>query len=94
MALSRREWGNLVPLDSSPLAVASLPGLVAGPVLRRLTRTAVSVWAACVAPDAITLRVRRHTPGTPLMGPPMSTLRFDVLEEIPEIRATNVPGPL
>lgn len=64
MALSRREWGNLVPLDSSPLAVASLPGLVAGPVLRRLTRTAVSVWAACVAPDAITLRVRRHTPGT------------------------------
>ena len=30
----------------------------------------------------------------PLMGPPMSTLRFDVLEEIPEIRATNVPGPL
>jgi hypothetical protein len=29
----------------------------------------------------------------PLMGPPMSTLRFDVLEEIPEIRPTEVPGP-
>lgn len=29
----------------------------------------------------------------PLMGPPMSTLRFDVLEEIPEIVPTEVPGP-
>lgn len=49
-----------MPIDSSPLVVASLPGIVAGPVLRRLTRTSVSVWVACTAADPITLRVRRH----------------------------------
>jgi hypothetical protein len=49
-----------VPLDSVPLNLASLPGIVAGPVLRRLTRTSVSVWVACVAPDALTLKVRRR----------------------------------
>jgi hypothetical protein len=52
-----------MPLDSVPLSVASLPGIVAGPVLRRLTRQSVSVWVACVAPDAITLKVRRHSAG-------------------------------
>jgi hypothetical protein len=59
-----------VPLDSVPLQVGSLPGIVAGPVLRRLTRTSVSVWVACVAPDALTLRVRRRAPG----GPPGTTV--------------------
>jgi hypothetical protein len=49
-----------VPLDSVPLNVASLPGIVAGPVVRRLTRTSVSVWVACVAPDQLTLKVRRR----------------------------------
>ena len=44
--------------------------MVAGPVLRRLTRDAVSVWAACVAPEAITLTVRRHGGG----GPPPTTV--------------------
>jgi len=52
-----------VPLDSVPLDVASLPGIVAGPVVRRLTRTSVSVWVACVAPDAVTLKVRRRGTG-------------------------------
>ncbi|CAN5259191.1 hypothetical protein BH18ACT12_BH18ACT12_09010 [soil metagenome] len=54
-----------MPLDSVPITLASLPGIVAGPVLRRLTRQTVSVWVACVAPDPITLTVRRHTPGGP-----------------------------
>jgi len=49
-----------VPLDSVPLNVASLPGIVAGPIVRRLTQRAVTVWVACVAPDALTLTVRRH----------------------------------
>ena len=54
-----------MPLDSVALQVGSLPGIVAGPVLRRLTRTSVSVWVACVAPDALTLRVRLHGAGVP-----------------------------
>jgi hypothetical protein len=54
-----------MPLDSVPLSLASMPGLVAGPILRRLTRTSVSVWVACVADDAITLTVRRRAPGGP-----------------------------
>ena len=49
-----------MPLDSVPLNVASLPGIVAGPVLRRLSGQSVSVWVACAAPDPLTLRVRRH----------------------------------
>jgi hypothetical protein len=59
-----------VPLDSVALSLASLPGIVAGPVLRRLTRTSVSVWVACVAADPITLTVRRHTVG----GPPPTSM--------------------
>ena len=54
-----------MPLDSSPLALASLPGIVAGPIVRRLSRTSVSVWVACVAPDALTLRIRRRGGGPP-----------------------------
>ena len=49
-----------MPLDSIPLSLSSLPGLVAGPLLRRLTGASVSVWVACVEPDPITLTVRLH----------------------------------
>ena len=59
-----------MPLDSVPLDLGSLPGIVCGPVLRRLTRTAVSVWVACVAPDPITLTVRRRGAG----GPPAASV--------------------
>jgi hypothetical protein len=59
-----------VPLDSTPLAIGALPGIVAGPVLRRLTRTEVSVWVAVVEPDPITLRVSRRAAG----GPPPTTV--------------------
>ncbi len=58
-----------MPLDSIPIPLASLPGIVAGPVVRRLTRTSVSVWVACVAADPVTLTVRRHGAG----GPPPAT---------------------
>jgi hypothetical protein len=58
-----------VPLDSVPISLGSLPGIVAGPVLRRLTRTSVSVWVACVADDPITLTVTRHDGA----GPPDTT---------------------
>jgi hypothetical protein len=62
-----------MPLDSIPISVASLPGIVAGPVLRRLSRQSVSVWVACVAPDPLTLKVRRHgasDPETSVTTPP------------------------
>lgn len=58
-----------MPLDAVPLSLPSLPGIVAGPVLRRLTRDSVSVWVACVAPDPLTLLVRRRAAG----GPPETT---------------------
>lgn len=61
-----------MPLDAVPLPVSSLPGLVAGPILRRLTRTEVSVWVACAAPDPITLVVRQRSGGGP---PPASVTR-------------------
>ncbi len=59
-----------MPLDSTPLVIGALPGIVAGPVLRRLTRTEVSVWVAVVEPDPITLRVSRRAAG----GPPPTTV--------------------
>ena len=61
----RAAIGGGMPLDSVPLDLGSLPGIVCGPVLRRLTRTSVSVWVACVAPDPITLTVRRRGAGSP-----------------------------
>jgi hypothetical protein len=45
-------------VDSSPLNVATLPAVLAGPVLRRLTRTHVTVWFALSRPDGVTLHVR------------------------------------
>lgn len=47
-----------MPIDAVPLDVDALPGIVCGPIVRRLTRTRVSIWLATVAPDAITLTVR------------------------------------
>jgi hypothetical protein len=52
-----------LPVDSTPLNVSTLPAVVAGPVLRRLTRTDVSVWLALTKPDDVTLHVR--VAGTP-----------------------------
>lgn len=54
-----------MPLDSTPLATGALPGIVAGPILRRLSHDSVSVWVSTVAPDPITLVVRRHGAGDP-----------------------------
>ena len=62
-----------MPIDSTPLPLGSLPGFVAGPVLRRLTRTEVSVWVAAVEPDPITLRVSRRGPAGP--APTTATLQ-------------------
>lgn len=47
-------------LDGIPITTSALPVVVAGPVLRRLTRTEVSVWLACTEPDDITLTVTRR----------------------------------
>ena len=63
-----------MPHDSTPIPVGALPGIVAGPVLRRLTATSVSVWVACVAPDPITLTVRRHSGGGPAPFPATVTV--------------------
>jgi hypothetical protein len=56
-----------VPIDGTPLPLASLPVVVAGPMLRRLTGTSVSVWVACTEPDPVTLVV---TPRAGAPGPP------------------------
>lgn len=47
-----------MPIDAVPLDVGGLPGIVCGPIVRRLTRSRVSIWVATVAPDPITLIVR------------------------------------
>ena len=60
-----------MPLDSVPLPISSLPRIVCGPVLRRLTRASVSVWVACLEPDPITLTVRRRGAGP---APPSVTV--------------------
>lgn len=52
-----------MPLDSVPLPIASLPGIVAGPVLRRLTSADVSVWVAVIDARAITIKVRERGGG-------------------------------
>jgi hypothetical protein len=45
-------------VDATPLDVASLPAVLAGPVLRRLTRTQMAVWAALSRGADVTLTVR------------------------------------
>ena len=44
-------------MDAISLSLKSLPVIVAGSVVRRLTRTKISVWVALTEPDDITLRV-------------------------------------
>lgn len=44
-------------VDSTPLDVAALPAVLAGPILRRLTRTEVSVWVALSRGADVTLEV-------------------------------------
>ena len=53
-----------MPIDATPLALETLPVVVAGPILRRLTATSVSVWLACTEPDPVTLTVGRVTGGS------------------------------
>jgi|1186.fasta_scaffold223036_2 hypothetical protein len=45
-------------MDTVPLDVSTLPGIIAGPILRRLTRTRVSLWVALTRPQQVTLHVR------------------------------------
>ena len=59
-----------MPIDSVPISLAMLPRIVAGPMVRRLTRTEVSVWVATVDPAQVTLRVREHATS----GPPASVV--------------------
>ena len=44
-------------VDATALDVAHLPAVLAGPVLRRLTRTSVAVWVALSRPGDVTLTV-------------------------------------
>jgi hypothetical protein len=45
-------------LDATAINTATLPGILAGPILRRLTRTEVAVWVALSRPGTVTLRIR------------------------------------
>jgi hypothetical protein len=48
-------------MDGQPLDLGALPAVVAGPILRRLTSSDVSVWLATTTPDPITLTVKHHS---------------------------------
>src|SRR5438093_1868054 len=48
-----------MPIDATPLDPTALPAVVAGPILRRLTRSKVTVWAALTVGAPVTLHVRR-----------------------------------
>lgn len=52
-------------MDDTPLTSGTLPGIAAGPILRRVTRTHASVWLALTRPDTVTLHLRlAGQPGT------------------------------
>ena len=51
-------------IDATPLNLAALPVVVAGPMLRRLNRTDVTVWLACTEPVLLTLTVSHLTDAT------------------------------
>jgi len=65
-----------VALDANPLNVGALPAILAGPVLRRLTRTKVSVWVALTRGSDVSLAVRvAGQPITEIVSAPMTPLR-------------------
>jgi hypothetical protein len=45
-------------VDGVPLDSAALPAVLAGPILRRLTRSSICVWVALSRPGPVTLHVR------------------------------------
>lgn len=56
-------------MDDVPLVPGSLPGILAGPILRRVTRTAASVWVALSKPDPVSLRIRlAGVPGSEIVA--------------------------
>ncbi len=59
-----------MPLDATPLDLASLPPILAGPILRRLTRTEMAVWVALSSPSPVTVHVQvAGQPATSVSGP-------------------------
>ena len=48
-----------MPIDTNPIDPAIRPVILAGPILRRLTRTQVSVWVAVSSGGELQFRVRR-----------------------------------
>ena len=46
-------------LDPTPIDLNTLPILLAGPILRRLTRTKIAIWAALSVSDDVTLHVQQ-----------------------------------
>ena len=63
-------------LDQTPLDVAALPALLAGPVLRRVTRSTMSVWVAVSAGSEVTVHVRvAGQPATEVAGPAVTPTR-------------------
>lgn len=49
-----------MPLDGTPIVPNSLPAILCGPIVRRLTRTQVSVWVALSRGDAVSLHVQEQ----------------------------------
>ena len=65
-------------VDATPLELSQLPAVLAGPILRRLTRTSVTVWMALSRSDGVTLTVglaSGSTQSTTVTGDPTQSAR-------------------
>ena len=66
-----------MPLDANPLDVGSLPAVLAGPVLRIVTRTHASVWLALSRADHVVLHVQvAAQPGTEVASAPATPVQL------------------
>ena len=64
-----------MPVDATPLAVNTLPAVVCGPIIRRLTRTRLAVWVALSLGSQVTLHVGRSG-GTAQTGPAVTPVQI------------------
>lgn len=65
-------------VDATALDVGQLPAVLAGPVLRRLTRTSVTVWLALSRGEEVTLTVRDAADATQSSSATASPLQVGV----------------
>ncbi|WP_293902392.1 hypothetical protein [Phenylobacterium sp.] len=57
-------------MDRLETRLAGLPLILAGPILRRVTESSVTVWVALKTPARVTLQIRSGDPGGAALGAP------------------------